>query len=159
MASMCHGVGVHIAFPFLPPDGGFLVYHCPLPAGAVKFWRGKGVNFVETRLTNNADYLLCVLYSEYRQRRKNGELAGKEDEFGSSEDIQLKFMPDWPTYDIDKATFELDRQGLLSVFRADGVAYFCTLNSDGISYMERRFSDKFDKLTQRIATLRTILFG
>ena len=114
---------------------------------------------METRLSYDADYLLCVLYSEYRQRRKNGELAGKEDEFGSSEKIQSELMPDWPTYDIDKAAFELKRKGLLSVFPADGVAYDCTLTSDGISYMEHRFADKFDKLTQRIATLRTILFG
>lgn len=111
------------------------------------------------RLTYDADYLLCVLYSEYRQRRKDGKLAGKEDEFGSSEEIQSELMPDWPTHDIDRAAFELDREGLLSAYHADGVAYFCALTSSGISYMEHRFADKFDKLTQRIAALRAILFG
>lgn len=114
---------------------------------------------MEIKLSDDADYLLCVLYSEYRQRRKNGELTRKAKEFGGSEKIQSELMPDWPTDDIDNAAFELARKGLLSVFHADGVAYDCTLTSDGIAYMEHRFSAKFDKLTQRIATLRAILFG
>lgn len=114
---------------------------------------------METGLSDDADYLLCVLYSEYRQRRKNGELARKAKRFGSSEKTQSELMPDWPTDDIDEAAFELKRKGMMSVLGADGVAYDCALTSDGISYMEHRFSDKFDKLTQRIATLRAILFG
>lgn len=114
---------------------------------------------MEIRLSDDADYLLCVLYSEYRQRRKNGELARKAKAFGSSEDIQSGLMPDWPVDDIDEAARELFRNDMVSVLFADGVVYDCSLSSDGIAYMEHRFSDKFDKLTQRIATLRTILFG
>lgn len=113
----------------------------------------------EIRLTDDADYLLCVLYDAYRLRRKNGESSFDSRFFGNSECIQEDYIPQWPTDDIDDAARELSRNGLVACLFANDTVAELALEREGISHMEHRFGDKLDKLTQRIASLRSILFG
>ena len=91
------------------------------------------------RLTKSAEYLLCVLYDSYLQRVKNGESSSRAKSFGGSGQIKDNFIKSW------------------SVF-ADNSVWNCSLSSDGISYMEHRFGDKFDQLMDRIAALRSAIF-
>lgn len=51
---------------------------------------------MDKRITQDAEYLICVLYDAYRLRRKNGELAEDAKMFGGSENIQEKYIPEWP---------------------------------------------------------------
>lgn len=113
---------------------------------------------IEKRLTDDADYLLCVLYDAYKQRRKNG-MAGLDAKiFGGSEYIQGNYIPQWPTFDIDEAARELSRHELaVCLFGDDGLSMIA-LESDGISFMEHRFSGKLESLSERILFLRNLLF-
>lgn len=113
----------------------------------------------EIRLTDDAEYLLCVLYDAYRLRRKNGESSFDSRFFGDSECIQEEYIPQWSTDDIDDTARELSRNGLVACLFANDTVAELALEREGISLMEHRFGDKLDKLTQRIASLRGILFG
>lgn len=114
---------------------------------------------METQLTNDAEYLLCVLYEAYRQRRNNGELTPDAKVFGDPEEIQSKYCSNWLPSDIEEAGRELSRSGLVVCDWGDDTFDTLILESAGIAMMERRFADKADKLLERIATLRTIIFG
>lgn len=114
---------------------------------------------MDAELTRDAEYLLCVLYDAYRQRRKNGESSRDAKFFGGSEQIQENYIQHWPTQDIDDAAFALYDEGMLeALFEADELIESALTNT-GIAHMEHQFGNKFDRLTQRIATLRTMLFG
>lgn len=110
-------------------------------------------------LTQDAEYLLCELYSAYVASRKNGEASETARFFGSSERIQADYIQTWPTHDIDDAARALERKGMLIAQFADNALNESYLSDDGIAYMEQRFGNKLDKLLQRIATLRTALLG
>lgn len=112
---------------------------------------------VDIRLTQNADYLLCILYKAYRERCKNGTSSGDAKFFGGSEEIQKDYVPEWPTHDIDEAARELDKAGMLDCLFGDIELCESRILPDGIIYMENRFGDKFDQLLQRIATLSTFI--
>jgi len=114
---------------------------------------------MDIQLTQDAEYVLCILYDAYRQRRKNGEFAEDAKTFGGSEEIQSEYIPNLPTNDIDEVARELSRKGMLDALFADDELAESILSDDGIAYMERQFGNKVDKITQRIATLRTIIFG
>lgn len=113
----------------------------------------------DVRLTQDAEYLLCELYNAYRMRRKNGETSDRAKQFGGSAAIQAQYIQQWPANDIDEAARELHRNGMVKCGYGDNTVIHCWLLSDGIVYMEHRFGDKLDLLLQRIATLRTIIFG
>lgn len=113
----------------------------------------------EVRLTQDADYLLCVLYNAYCTRRKNGELSSDAKIFGNGEAIQRDYIPEWPSDDIDEVARELGQAGMVLCHCADNRLLLCCLLPDGISYMQHRFGDKVDQLTQRISALRTAIFG
>ena len=114
---------------------------------------------MENRLSNDADFLLCVLYDAYRQRRKNGESAFDARIFGDPEDIQESYFPTWPTDDIVDAAFELSRAGFVVYAPGDDAFDTLVLERSGISMMEHRFGDKIDKLLSRISELRGIFLG
>ena len=113
----------------------------------------------EIRLTDDADYMLCVLYDAYRARRKNGESSFESRLFGGSECIQRDYIQQWSTDDIDDAALELSKNGLASCLFADNTLSEFALERDGIAFMEHRFGDKLDTLSQRIAALRSMFFG
>ena len=109
----------------------------------------------ENRLTENADYLLCALYSAYLERIKDGESSGDAKLFGESEYIQAKYTPELSTLDIDEAARELHSSGMLKCLFGDDELCQCGILPNGIIYMEHRFGDKLDSLAQRIAAIRS----
>jgi hypothetical protein len=113
----------------------------------------------DIRLSQDAEYLLCELYTAYRIRRKNGMTSDKAKLFGGSKAIQTEFIQQWPTNDIDEAARELHRCGMLLCGYGDNSIRNCVLLSNGIVYMEHHFGDKLDQLIQRIAALRAAIFG
>ncbi len=114
---------------------------------------------MDIELTQNAEYLLCVLYKAYVERSESAEFADIAAYFGGSEDIQQDYITNWSTDKIDNAAWELSRKGLLATQSGDDAVCQSALTDDGIAYMERRFGRKLDTLLQRLATLRTVLLG
>ena len=114
----------------------------------------------EIRLTQEADLLLCVLYNAYTARRKDGVSRTNARQFGSSQRIQEELLPQMALEDIDDAARDLSKKGLFAFLPADNTVYAdAHLTEDGIIYMEHETSDKFFHLMERIANLRTSLFG
>lgn len=112
------------------------------------------------RITQDAELMLCILYGEYKVRRKEGMSRSDARNFGSSQNIQDKYIKQWPIQDIDDAAVELRDNGLFQFLWADNTVYAdAKLTNEGITYMENLFGEKFDALTKRIATLRAIIFG
>lgn len=113
----------------------------------------------EIRITDDADYLLCVLYDEYRNRRKNGASSLDAKVFFDAESIQSNYMPDGATDDIDEAARELSRHDLADCLFADDSLQILALSNEGISLMQHRFSDKLESLSARITFLRSLFFA
>lgn len=78
--------------------------------------------------------------------------------FSGSEYIQENYIPQWPTLDIDEAARELSRHGLAVCLFGDDSLSMIALESDGISFMEHRFADKVESLSDRLMFLRNVLF-
>lgn len=114
---------------------------------------------MEFRLTDEADYLLCILYDAYRTRIKNGTPPSDAKFFGGAESIQSNFCQNWSTYEIDEAARELSLAGLVQCVFADNTFAVLVLNRIAISSMQHRFSDKAGQLLSRISELRQLLLG
>ena len=111
----------------------------------------------ELQLSKDADALICVLYKEYLQRRKQEIPKTEAVLFAGSDDIQKQFMTKWSVEDVDETCRELDDVGLLSCFVADDIVCETTLVKDGIMYMENRFSTEIENVFSYIEKLRSIL--
>ena len=109
------------------------------------------------KLTNDADYMICTLYSEYKQRLKNGVPKDDAKYFGSAERIQDTLISEWSTYDISETARELCDSGLLSILNGDNLLCESALTTDAIIYMKNRFKNKASDLLDTIAKLRSIV--
>lgn len=112
-----------------------------------------------TRLTDEADLMLCTLYQAYTERRKCGESRFDACVFGGSETMQMLYFPAWSTDDIDDILWELARNGLLDTNDGDNTVQFCMLTSDALVYMQHRFGDRLDALIQKIKDLKALGLG
>lgn len=102
-------------------------------------------------LTKDADYLICVLYKAYKERRncKSSKVDAKF--MNDSETIHKTLMPEWSFEDVDETCRELHRAGLLDCKYADDVAYIVNLTDASIIYMENRFKSGLKEVTDFIA--------
>lgn len=108
-------------------------------------------------LTNDSDYLLCVLYRHYKDRRKNGISKNKAKFFGGSEYIFNNLLPEWTFEDVDETCRELSRAGLLNCKYADNVVWTASLSDDAIIYMENRFKNGISEVIDNIARLKSLI--
>lgn len=113
---------------------------------------------MEYNLTNDADYLLCVLYKNYKERRKNGENKSDAKFMGSSENIFTKMLSEWTFEDVDETCRELDMADMLQCLYADDVVVLAILEDAAIIYMENRFKNGLSDLLDNISRLKSILF-
>ena len=109
-------------------------------------------------MTKDAEYLLCVLYKEYTDRRNNGKSKSDSSYFGSSRNVFDEFFAEWNLDDLDDTLRELHRLGYTECVYADDTIYFFTLTTNGIAYMEQRFINKASDLLDTIMKLKSILF-
>lgn len=103
---------------------------------------------MDIKLSKDADALICVLYKNYYQQRKDGVPKSEAKKFKSSYDIQMNLIPKWNPEDVDDTCRELDDKGLLYCFYAENIAWEVHLLDDGIIYMENRFNNDFAKLIE-----------
>lgn len=111
----------------------------------------------EIRLTKDADALLCVLYKEYLDRRKNGTSKRTARFFGGSQHIQATLMTKWSADDVNETCYELSENDMLSCFSADNVVCESALTDTAIVYMENRFKDGLSTFFQHLEQLRALL--
>lgn len=112
----------------------------------------------EITLTNDADYLLCLMYEKYLERRDDGMDKDSSGSFGGAKMISGTLGLGWSVNDIADTCRELDNQGVLSVAYGDNTVIESILTNNGIRYMETRFERKVNKVLERIAQLKKILF-
>lgn len=109
------------------------------------------------KLTKDADALICLLYKEYCQKRKNGTDKFHAKMFDGSEEIQKTIAPKWSFEDTDETCSELSRAGLLDCLYGDNVVQHCSLSDEGIIYMENRFKDGLTQVLDYLSKIKSIL--
>lgn len=113
---------------------------------------------MEYSLTKDSDYLLCVLYRYYKDRRKSGMSKAEAKHLGGSKYIFLHFLSEWTFEDVDETCRELDRAGLLNCSYADNIVWDATLSDNAIIYMENRFKNGISEVIETIANLKSLIF-
>ncbi len=111
----------------------------------------------KVNLTKDADALLCALYKEYLQKRKDGTPKDTAKILGSADEIQKKIVPEWNLGDVEGTLRELEEAGMISVFDADNTVYFSQLINEGIIYMENRFKNGLSDLLDYLQKVKSIL--
>lgn len=109
-------------------------------------------------LTNDADYLICVLYKYYKERRKGGVNKGDAKLIGSSNFIFTRLLSEWTFEDVDETCRELHRAELLECVYADNVVVLSLLTDTAIIYMENRFKNGLSEVIDNIIRLKSIIF-
>jgi hypothetical protein len=112
---------------------------------------------MDIRLTKDSDALICLLFKQYCQKRKDGVPKVDAKDFGSSRDIHQTIAPKWSFEDVDETCWELDRAGLLECFKADMIAYYVHLSDTGIIYMENRFKNGLKDILEYLEKIRGLL--
>lgn len=112
---------------------------------------------MEVKLTKDAEYMICALYKEYIDKRKNK--TPKEDAkfVGSSEGIQKELMSQWTLEDVDETCRELDRAEFLECLYAEDTIVDACLTDNAIIYMENRFIDGLTGVLDYMGKIRAIL--
>lgn len=113
---------------------------------------------MSVKLTNDGDYLMCVLYNRYLERRKAGDTKDKARMMGSANDIFTKLLSEWRYEDVLETCNELSRAEMLKCFYADNTVYSSYLTDDAIVYMENRFMNNIDDLLNTISKLKSLIF-
>lgn len=111
----------------------------------------------EIRLTKDSDALICVLYKEYLQRRKDGQPKTEAKFFGGASYIQQNFLPKWSEPDVAETCRELSRKEFLSCQDADNTVWIAVLTDEAIIYMENRFKDGFTEVLDYLEKIKSIL--
>lgn len=109
-------------------------------------------------LTNDADYLICVLYKYYKERRKDGVNKDDAKLIGSSDFIFTHLLSEWTFEDVDETCRELHRADLLECHYGDDVVDISILTDASITYMENRFKNGLSEVIDNIIRLKSIIF-
>lgn len=111
------------------------------------------------KLTNEADYLLCLLYEQYTANRKDGQSRFDSKMIGDPEYVQEHSAPTWSTFDIADAAQELWRQGYAVCLAGDDEVELIALTDEGIAYVEDRFHGNREKLLAHITAIARVVIG
>jgi len=111
----------------------------------------------EAKLTKEADALICVLYKDFLQKRKEGISRGDAKWFGSADHIQKGLVPKLSLGDIEDICRELSRADFLNCRFADDTVCMAILTDTAIIYMENRFKNGFSELLDYLEKVKSIL--
>ena len=98
-------------------------------------------------ISKDADKLLCVLYKEFLNRRKNGFTKMAARRFKAGTIPTLEPITDWQASDITDAMLELAKADLLRILLGGD----CDLNDQAIIYMENWFKDGLKEVLSFLA--------
>ncbi|URZ06427.1 hypothetical protein [Clostridium felsineum] len=112
---------------------------------------------MDIQLTKNADALICLLYKQYCQKRKNGISKDIAIAFGSSANIYECINTKMQYSDIDAACSELKDSSLLICAYAENVVCDSYLSDKGILYMENRFKNGLKEVIDYLSKFKSII--
>lgn len=112
----------------------------------------KILNQIETeeksmQLTKDTDKMLCLIYEEFLERRKNGLSKSNAKTFERPAALQEQFLQGIHKDDIYDALVELKRNNLIRAYYDMGFQ----LNDSAIIYMENRFKNGLKEVTDFIS--------
>lgn len=108
-------------------------------------------------LTKDSDALICALYKEYLQKRKDGVPKGRAKVFGGASTVRGNLVPKWSVEDVEETLRELSRAKLMTCIYADDTVYEAILSDQGIIYMENRFKNGISGVLEYLEKIKTIL--
>jgi len=111
----------------------------------------------EVALTKDSDALICALYKEYLQKRRDGISKREAKYLGGAKHIQQALVPKWPLGDVEETCWELERKGFLMCQPANNTIYMSVLGDDGIIYMENRFKNGLSEVLAYLEKVKSIL--
>lgn len=112
---------------------------------------------MDIELNRDGTALICVLYREYCQRRKQGMTIEEAAYFGDGAEIHSSFMPKWQVDDISHLCWYLHKKGLLLASPGDDCVNAVSISDDGICYMEQRYPEGLKQIIETIATLAPLV--
>jgi len=113
---------------------------------------------MNVELTKDAEYMLCALYKDYKEKRKNREDKASAKYVGSAERIHKDLMSEWSFEDVDETCRELSRAGYLNCQFADNVTWQSNLTDEAIIYMENRFVNGLTGVLDYMAKIKAAIF-
>lgn len=98
-------------------------------------------------LTKDADKMICCIYKSFLQHRKNGVSKSTAREFKEDYFSKNKDFSSWIEDDLDETLLELGNLGLVEIY----IGGDFELTDDGIVYMESRFKNNLEEITDFIS--------
>ncbi|WP_125766143.1 hypothetical protein [Levilactobacillus mulengensis] len=108
-------------------------------------------------LTNDAKFLLSVMYKQYISDRKSGHTKREAKFFGSEIRIHDTLMSEWEQDDVHETINELSRNKLLDVIYGNDEAAIVNLSTNAIVLMEHKFQDKVDSILNYATKIKTLI--
>lgn len=98
------------------------------------------------QLTNDADKVICYIYKDFLQSRKNGLSKAEARRFPENYHKQHKSLSKWADSDFSDTILELGQKDLITIYLGGTFE----LTNDGIIYMENRFKNGLIEITDFI---------
>ncbi len=98
------------------------------------------------QLTNDADKVICYIYKDFLQSRKNGLSKAEARRFPANYHKQHKSLSKWSDSDFSDTILELGQKDLITIYLGGTFE----LTNDGIIYMENRFKNGLIEITDFI---------
>lgn len=110
---------------------------------------------MDIELTKDAEYLLCLMYKAYIEKRKNKVIKEDAKYTGSALNIHNKLIPEWVEEDVAETCRELDRAGFLKCLYADNTVCDSALTDKAIIYMENRFINGLTSVLEYMGKIKS----
>ncbi|NMA65597.1 MAG: hypothetical protein GX957_05060 [Clostridiaceae bacterium] len=114
---------------------------------------------MDIELTKDAEYLLCLMYKAYIEKRKSKIIKEDAKYTGSAENIHKELIPEWAEKDVAETCRELNRAGFLKCLYADNTVCDSHFTDKAIIYMENRFVTGLTSVLEYMAKIKSaVLF-
>lgn len=111
----------------------------------------------DSKLTNDAKFLISSMYAEYIKRRKKQIQKSNARNFENIHFIKNNIMPEWSEADILDTCFELKRHGFIEGAMADNSFYTLYITTEAISELETDFKDTVDTVLDYAAKIKSAI--
>ena len=105
---------------------------------------------METKLTKDADQMICEIYSVYLERHANGVPKRQAKDFANQSLWPEKYRASWTSPDGKDTLWELKSAGFIRYFIYGGFE----LNDEAVLYMENRFKNGASEVLNWLAKIK-----
>ena len=107
----------------------------------------------EISLSKDADKMICVIYKDYLEKRKNGASKSEAKDFRDFPDRSGELFPKWNHSDIMDTFREVSKAFGIKMDIIGGFE----LNDAAIIYMENRFPDGLKQVLETLGAIKGII--